>query len=108
MIFEDGVWNLDNDGNEISKTRSVQLKINLNMMYMSTPLDAFEIYMIGKTSKYCDIENLIGKKISFNISNVFFSNFNNTLLIDCDDGKVQYFIQICNCNGIEINESVNV
>ena len=81
LIFEDGVWNLDNDGKEISKTRSVQLIINLNMMYISTPLDAFEIYTIGKSSRYLDIDDLIGGKISFKISNVFFSKFNNTLLI---------------------------
>ena len=35
LIFEDGVWNLYNDGKEISKTRSVQLKINLNMVFYS-------------------------------------------------------------------------
>lgn len=100
FVFFNGVYYLDRVGREVSLTPKCIFCITVNMLYGSTSTDYVDIQVIN-SKKLCflELDDLMRclKSDPLIIQNIYYSRFNDSVLIDCSIGKKQIIIRIENC-----------
>lgn len=105
LVFKNGIYKLDENSKEKAKTFETDLIIGVNAKYCFSIENAIDVIINRKKQKY-DIFSII-KKInssSVRVHCIYYSNFNNTLLIEGDFGNYFILIKIEHCKEIEIKE----
>lgn len=100
FVFFNGVYYLDRTGREVSLTPKCIFCITVNTLYGSNSIDCVEIQVIT-SQKLCFLEfddlTRYLKNDSLIIQNIYYSRFNDSVLIDCSIGRKQIIIRIENC-----------
>lgn len=83
LNFNEGIYLLDETGKETTLSQPIQMVLNISSYYNSFH-EALEIKEYGKKIKYLDFSMLkkFLQKKSMGISMVYYSHFNNCLLLD--------------------------
>ena len=98
MEFYNGVYNLDINGTETTLTKSAKLIVTIDKRNKNIK-NLIEIIQTVPTHKHLSIDRLI-KMIEINtldVNKVYYSSFNNTILLDCGikDKVFYFFIEDC-------------
>ena len=100
LIFAGGVYKLDIYGKEDSLTKKFILKLKFGCEYNLNIFDNIDIIFISKKGRrFIDSENIesIIKNENLIVQNIYWSNFNNIILIECGNLKGGYYIKFENC-----------
>lgn len=83
LFFENGLYTLDDKGTELSLTEPIMLCLKINSIYKNVD-NIIEISINHKKDRYIEYEYFkkILKKDGCGITNLYFSDFNDTILID--------------------------
>lgn len=99
LFFKDGLYNLDSNGVELDKSKPITLNLEIGSVYGEIYLlvEAIDFsYKKDRYIEYNELRKLIQKK-QFPIHNLYYSRFNNTILIEgsLPSGRVLITIQGC-------------
>lgn len=100
FIFNEGIYNLNDSGNETSLTGPCTLTILFDGN-VENAFDAIIVTIVKKKNStfMADVEKLY-QKDTFNnleVSDVYFSKFNNTILLDVGKDDYKLLLYISNC-----------
>jgi len=91
LVFDDGLYNLSNTGKETTKTPRIKVLLIVEGFDMNA---LYEYVAVCYQKKHKVIELQLEESSELNgfnylvISDVYFSNFNNTILIKCSGNKL--------------------
>ena len=102
LYFNEGIYILDEFNNETNLSKPISMNIKIDNKYFKT-IDVMEIREISPKHCSLDFKTLKKylKKDKLGISNVYYSNFNNTILIKCGISEKIFLIFIEEC--LEVN-----
>lgn len=84
LEFKEGIYLLDESVRERNLSKPLQIILKINSTFIDTPKDVFEIREYVKKLKYLEysiFENYF-EKDKFGILMLYYSNFNNSILIE--------------------------
>lgn len=100
LVFSKGVYKLDIYGKETSLTKKCVLKITFKKDYNIDIFNAIDIVFVSKKGRrLIDSEDILSivKNENLTIQNIYWSDFNNTILIECGNSKGGYYIKFEDC-----------
>ena len=100
FIFNKGIYNLDDSGKETSLTGPCTLTILFDSN-VENAFDAIIVTIVKKKNStfMADVEKLYQKNAFNNleVSDVYFSKFNNTILLDVGKDDYKLLLYVSNC-----------
>lgn len=84
LEFKERIYLLDESGRERNLSKPLQIILKINSTFIDTPKDVFEIREYVKNLKYLEysIFEKYFEKDKFGILMLYYSNFNNSILIE--------------------------
>ena len=97
IFFSNGIYELDYSGREVKLTPKVEMQIKVDTRFcrLEDMIEVREIFPKYKKIRIHDIEK--GSKYRMDINNIYYSRFNNTILLDCTIGNSDILISIEEC-----------
>ena len=104
LYFDDGIYILDKFNNETNLSKPISMNIKIDNKYFKT-IDVIEIREIFPKYRSLDFKALKKylKNDKLGINNVYYSNFNSTVLIECGIGEKILLIFIEECLDVNYN-----
>lgn len=103
LVFLNGVYKLDVHDKETSLTKKCVLKIIFKKEYNFDIFNVIDIVFVSKKGRrFIDSEDIlsIAKNENLIVQNIYWSDFNNTILIECGNSKGGYYIKFEDCSDI--------
>lgn len=84
LEFKKGIYLLDESGRERNLSKPLQIILKINSTFIDTPQDVVEIREYVKKMKYLEYSTFVKyfEKDKFGILMLYYSNFNNSILIE--------------------------
>ena len=109
FFFANGIYKLNNLGKELFLTEKCSLIITVDSNISLNVFNMIDVQSFScKGRKFVDSENIetLVQNEKLEVHNVYYSCFNNTVLLDVYDSKESYLIRIENCKNIEYKFAV--
>ena len=100
--FKNGIFNLDEVGRETTLTTNVKMRIyvDISLFSLNEVIEIREVYPKYQNISTKKVVSCL-KKNDFSVENIYFSNFNNKILIECGCEDNVYLLSIEDCEKIE-------
>ncbi len=103
IFFHKGLYVLNDNGSEIEKSEPIVLKIKVNDCLVEETSFLVNILSYNRKKKYIDVNKFNNEalKNSIDISNLYYSDFNDEVLIVASSRKHDYYLIIEECIDID-------
>ena len=102
FFFEEGLYTLDEDGKEQTLTGPIALEVSMDTENAFDSISVTELkgHRVKYSWKY-DNEKIL-KELPLEVSNLYFSQFDNEILLTVGNHKKSFYIVISNCKDVVV------